>query len=75
VRSEAIDAVIDALLAARSQEDFVAAARALDRLLISGSYIVPLFYAPQQWIAYSRKLGRPERTPLFGVDLSAWWRR
>ena len=55
VRSSATDAVIDALLAARSQEDFVAAARALDRLLISGFYIVPLFYAPQQWIAYSAK--------------------
>ena len=75
VRSSAIDAVIDALLAARSEEDFVAAARALDRLLISGFYIVPLFYAPQQWIAYSAKLGRPQRTPLFGVDLSTWWRR
>ena len=38
--------MIEALLAARSEEDFVAAARALDRLLISGFYIVPLFDAP-----------------------------
>jgi peptide/nickel transport system substrate-binding protein len=51
------------------------AVRALDRLLISGFYIVPLYYAPEQWIAYSSKLGRPEETPLFGVDLAAWWRR
>jgi peptide/nickel transport system substrate-binding protein len=73
--SPAIDAMIAAILAARSNEDFVAAVRALDRLLISGFYIVPLYYAPEQWIAYSSKLGRPEQTPLFGVDLAAWWRR
>jgi peptide/nickel transport system substrate-binding protein len=74
VRSPAVDAMIAAILAAKSNEDFTAAVRALDRLLISGFYIVPLYYAPEQWIAYSSKLGRPEKTPLFGVELSAWWR-
>src|SRR5208283_2739428 len=66
--SPGIDAMIAAILAAKSNEDFVAAARALDRLLISRFY-----YAPEQWIAYSAKLGRPETTPLFGVELAAWW--
>jgi peptide/nickel transport system substrate-binding protein len=47
--------------------------RALDRVLISGFYIVPLFYAPEQWIAYSARLGRPEKTPLFGVNTDTWW--
>jgi peptide/nickel transport system substrate-binding protein len=75
VRSPAVDALIGALLAAREREDFVAAARALDRVLMSGFYIVPLFYAPDQWIAYRSRLGRPEHTPLHGVDLAAWWSR
>ncbi|MBV9910153.1 MAG: ABC transporter substrate-binding protein [Hyphomicrobiales bacterium] len=75
VRSPAVDAMIAAILAADTNEDFVAAVRALDRLLISGFYIVPLYYAPEQWIAYSAKLGRPDKTPLFGVETSAWWRR
>ena len=59
VASPAVDAMIAAILAAKTNEDFVAAVRALDRLLISGFYIVPLYYAPEQWIAYSAKLGRP----------------
>jgi peptide/nickel transport system substrate-binding protein len=71
--SPAIDAMIAALLAADSRDDFVAAVRALDRVLISGFYIVPLFYAPEQWIAYSSRLGHPERKPLFGVNTDAWW--
>jgi peptide/nickel transport system substrate-binding protein len=72
-QSPAIDAMIVALLSAQSHDDFVSAVRALDRILLSGFYIVPLFYAPDQWIAYSSKLGRPERTPMFGVNVSAWW--
>jgi len=73
--SPAIDAMIAAILSAKSEEDFVAAVRALDRLLISGFYIVPFYYAPEEWVAYSAKLGRPEKTPLFGIDLAAWWRK
>jgi peptide/nickel transport system substrate-binding protein len=72
--SPAIDAMIGAVVAARDRDDFVAAVRALDRALLSGFYIVPLFYAPDQWVAYSAALGRPETTPLFGVAIETWWR-
>ena len=71
--SPAIDAMIAALLAAKTHEDFVAAVRALDRVLLSGFYVVPLFYAPDQWIAYSAKFGHSEKTPLFGANTDAWW--
>ena len=72
-QSPAIDAMIAALLSAQTHDEFVGAVRALDRVLLSNFYIVPLFYAPDQWIAYSAKLGRPEKTPLFGVNVDAWW--
>jgi peptide/nickel transport system substrate-binding protein len=71
--SPAIDAMIAALLAAETHEDFVAAVRALDRLLISGFYIVPLYYGPEQWIAYRSRLGHPDKYPLFGVNIDSWW--
>ena len=47
VKSAAVDAMIAALLRARERADFVAAVRALDRVLISGCYVVPLFYLPE----------------------------
>ncbi|MGD1037862.1 MAG: extracellular solute-binding protein [Roseiarcus sp.] len=72
--SPAIDAMIGAVVAARGHDEFVAAVRALDRALLSGFYIVPLFYAPDQWIAYSSALRRPEKTPMFGVAIESWWR-
>jgi peptide/nickel transport system substrate-binding protein len=73
VKSAAADAMIDALLAAETREDFVSAVRALDRVLISGDYVIPLFHAPGQWIAHWRHLKMPEKTPLFGTDFDTWW--
>ena len=73
VQSPAVDAMIAALLAAQTHDEFVGAVRALDRVLLSNFPVVPLFYAPDQWIAWSAKLGRPEKTPLFGVTIDAWW--
>lgn len=80
VASPAVDALIAAIVAAESHEDFVAAVRAFDRVLLSGFYIVPLYHSPTQWIAASTKLARPDKLPryalpLFGVTLDAWWRK
>jgi peptide/nickel transport system substrate-binding protein len=47
--------------------------RALDRVLLSGDYVVPLFHVPGQWIAYWRHLRMPEQTPLSGTDFDTWW--
>jgi len=73
VRSPAIDAMIAAMLAARERPDFVAAVRALDRLLISGFYVVPLFYLPEQWVARWSTIRHPGRTSLFGYLPETWW--
>jgi peptide/nickel transport system substrate-binding protein len=74
VRSAAADAMIDALLRARGQDDFVDAVRALDRLLISGCYVVPLFYLPAQWVARWTYVQHPARTSLYGYLPETWWR-
>jgi peptide/nickel transport system substrate-binding protein len=74
-RSPAIDAMIAALLRARTREDFVSAVRALDRTLISGFFVVPLFHLPDQWIARWAPIERPQTTPLFGYLPETWWRK
>ncbi|RDI56774.1 extracellular solute-binding protein [Microvirga subterranea] len=73
--SPAIDRMIDALLEAKSREDFVSSVRALDRVLLSGFYVIPLFYVGDQWLAYDSGLGRPDTAPLFGNNVDTWWRR
>jgi peptide/nickel transport system substrate-binding protein len=72
--SPAIDPLIDAMLAATARENFVAAVRALDRVLLSGFYVVPLFYIGDQWLAYASGLKRPQVNPLLGSTIDVWWR-
>jgi peptide/nickel transport system substrate-binding protein len=74
-KSPAVDAMIAALLAARSRADFIAAVRALDRVLLSGFYVVPLFHLPEQWVARWAHIERPAVTPLSGYLPETWWRQ
>jgi peptide/nickel transport system substrate-binding protein len=73
VRSAGVDAMIEALLKAEDRPGFVAAVRALDRLLLSGDYVIPLFHLPRQWVAHWSDLKRPETTPLYGYQIDTWW--
>ena len=75
VRSAAVDAMIAAMLRARQREDFVAAVRALDRVLVSGFYVVPLFYLPAQWVARRAAIEHPAHTSLTGYLPETWWHR
>jgi peptide/nickel transport system substrate-binding protein len=75
VKSPAAGAMIAALLAARDRPDFVAAVRAFDRVLMSGCYVVPLFYLPDQWVARWAPVEHPARTSLYGYLPETWWRQ
>lgn len=71
IRSEAVDSLIDTLLTAESQPDFLAAAQALDRVLTAGRYVIPLYQWNVARIAHARELQFPAEIPLFG-DWPGW---
>jgi peptide/nickel transport system substrate-binding protein len=73
VKSPAVDAMIAALLKVRGRSEFVDAVRALDRVLVSGCYVVPLFYLPRQWVARRSSIEHPTQTSLFGYLPETWW--
>lgn len=73
VKNPAADAMIEAMLQADTEEDFIAAVRAFDRVLISGDYAIPLFYLPTVWVAYRSHLKFPSTLPLGGFDVDTWW--
>lgn len=78
IDNPAVEASLDALDAALTQEDFRAAIHALDRSLTVGAWFIPLWYAPESRIARRADLHHPERTPLYGDWPgwlpSVWWR-
>jgi peptide/nickel transport system substrate-binding protein len=74
-KDPAIDAMIAATLEARDHPDFVSAVRALDRVLMSGCYAIPLFNVEEQWIARWNRIERPAVTALTGYLPETWWQK
>jgi peptide/nickel transport system substrate-binding protein len=75
IADPAVDRLVEAIVEARSRDDLVTAARALDRVLTSGFYWVPLFHQPAQWIARWNHIGIPAESAVFGYLTETWWRR
>jgi len=73
VADPAIDAMIDALGAAKTREALVAAARALDRILMWSHYVLPLYHDPGQRIAHWRHIARPTVIPVYGLQIETLW--
>lgn len=73
IESPAVDAMIAAILAARTQEDFVYAVRAMDRVLLAGNYVIPLFHPDRQWGGFWARVGVPTTTSLYGYRTDSWW--
>lgn len=77
VSSPAVDAMIDKMVNAATQEEFVTAVRALDRLLTAGRYVIPVNFAPVSRVAYSSRFRHPETTPIYGdwpgFMPDTWW--
>ncbi|MCV6586542.1 MAG: extracellular solute-binding protein [Marinibacterium sp.] len=78
-KSPAIDALIDQMLTSTSREDFAAATRALDRVLMSGRYVIPFWSFGESRIAHARALTyRTDHVPIYGADPRGflpyvWW--
>ena len=77
IKSPVVDALIDAIIYADTQDKLTAACRALDRVLWYGYYVVPQWYLGSHRVAHAAWLRQPETLPLyFGPDqwLDTWWR-
>ncbi len=77
MNSPAAEAMIAAMVGAGSQEDFVAATQALDRILTAGRYVIPVWFSRVSRLAHDRHLHYPDRIPLYGdwpgFQPETWW--
>jgi peptide/nickel transport system substrate-binding protein len=74
VKSPVVDAMLEAIRAAATREDFVAAVRSLDRSLLSGFYVLPLYFAPDRWLAHQSSVKRPVPPSRYDLNFETWWR-
>jgi microcin C transport system substrate-binding protein len=70
----AVDALIEQIGNAKSRQELNVACRALDRVLRSGHYWVPMWYRASEWLAYWDQFSRPETKPRFASGApGTWW--
>ena len=73
IRSDAIDTLIDLVIAAPDRESLTARTRALDRVLLWGHYVIPHWHIQSFRVAYWDKFGRPAITPKYNLGFDTWW--
>ncbi|MGO2714225.1 extracellular solute-binding protein [Pseudomonas helleri] len=73
LRDPAVDTLLDGLVQANSREEMVHYARALDRVLQWGYYMIPNYYSIGTPTVYQNRFGRPAIEPKFDEGLDTWW--
>jgi peptide/nickel transport system substrate-binding protein len=78
MRSDPAEAMIRTMLGARDRDEFVAATRALDRILTAGRYVIPIHQYSVGRIAHKAQLKYPaDHLPIYGDGIGflpeVWW--
>ena len=73
VDSPVVDSLIETLIGAKTREELTTAIHALDRVLLWGHYVIPLYHSNTDRIAYWNFLEFPDEIPLYGLVIESWW--
>ncbi len=73
VNDPVVDELVELLINAPDRKSLVARARALDRVLLFGYYVIPQWHLRMQRVLYWDKFSRPEVTPRTGTSIDYWW--
>ena len=73
IKNPAVDALVDAIIAAPDRKSLVTAARALDRVLLWNYYVVPNWHVTNFRLAYWNRFSIPKVRPGYGVGFFSWW--
>jgi microcin C transport system substrate-binding protein len=73
IKNPAVDALVDAIIAAPDRESLVTATHALDRVLLWNHYVVPNWHVTTFRLAYWDRFGIPKTRPGYDVGFFSWW--
>lgn len=74
IQSPVVDAMIQHVIEADTQQELTSAVQALDRVLLWGYYMIPQYYAPYDRIIHSYHLIKPtSKELLYHNDIESWW--
>ncbi len=75
IKNRAVDAMIEKIIFAKNQEDLIAAAKALDRVLLWNHYVVPQWTYSKLRTARWDRFSRHDPLPKYGMSgfPALWW--
>ena len=73
LQNPAIDSLVEGLINAPNRASLINYARALDRVLLWGHYVIPNYYIDTWRIAHWQHLAQPQQAPLYDYGLMTWW--
>ncbi|MCY4406190.1 MAG: extracellular solute-binding protein [Rhodospirillaceae bacterium] len=74
IKDPVVDALIGEVAAATDRPSLIAAARALDRVLLWGHYMIPQWYKGAHHLVYWNKFDRPALKPRYARGVfDTWW--
>ncbi len=74
IESPALDTLIEELVQTSSREDLVTVVRAMDRILLHGHYVIPMWHYPKWRIAHWSYIKRPDPLSDISPLISyTWW--
>lgn len=72
IKNPVVDALLNKLVQAHKKDDYEAAVRALDRVLLNEYYMIPQWYSPYQRVAYRNKFIHPKTDLKVGFQPHTW---
>ena len=80
VKSPAVDALLDRMVSAKTKPDYLAACRALERVITHSHVFIPQWFSGTHRMAYNAwRLQKPKVTPPYfrgeAWAIDAWWAR
>ena len=73
IKDPVVDSLVATLIAAPDRDSLITAARALDRVLLSGYYVIPHWHIRSFRVAYWNKFARPAIAPKYSLGFDGWW--
>lgn len=76
IKNDVIDDLVEQVIRVKSREELVAYVHALDRILLSGYYVIPHWHSNTFNLVYWKKLERPQTlSPMAPGVADTWWTR
>tara|TARA_A100000171_G_scaffold49969_2_gene60265 strand:+ start:888 stop:2699 length:1812 start_codon:yes stop_codon:yes gene_type:complete len=73
IKDMVVDELIEHLNDASNRDDLVQITRALDRVLLWGHYLIPMYHNPKTFIALRKTIAYPATFPKYNIALDSWW--